>query len=320
MSDQKNKLIPVSHALEPARDWAGSLAKEFVDDLDIAESSKGMYRRSIGRFLGWMMESGVVNPTRLDILRFKKSLENLEANTVANYMAVVQRFFIWTESRNLYPNQAKGIKAGKRPKGFRKDALTADQALSLLRSIGTENFQGKRDFAIVNLLVRTGLRVNEVTEADIDDIGFHDGEQVLWIKGKGRTAKDAFVVLLSETLEPIKSYLNDRVEKVAGAPLFCSLSDRNRGKRLTPRSLSRLVKERLKLAGLGNPRLTAHSLRHTAVTLALKGGASLQEVQAMARHENVTTTMVYAQNLDRIRNSAERKIGSVLSVEDLNKS
>jgi integrase/recombinase XerD len=60
--------------------------------------------------------------------------------------------------------------------------------------------------------------------------------------------------------------------------------------------------------------LTAHCLRHTAVTLALQAGATIQEVQAFARHANINTTLIYAHNIDRIRDAPERKIDALLSI------
>lgn len=80
----------------------------------------------------------------------------------------------------------------------------------------------------------------------------------------------------------------------------------------TRRSISGLVKARLKQAGYNSDRLTAHSLRHTAVTLSLIGGQSLQEVQQFARHINITTTQIYAHNLDRANNKCEETIANAI--------
>ena len=65
--------------------------------------------------------------------------------------------------------------------------------------------------------------------------------------------------------------------------------------------------------GLNSDRLTAHSLRHTAITLALKGGATIQEAQALGRHANINTTLIYAHNIDRLTQAPERKIDVVLN-------
>jgi len=83
---------------------------------------------------------------------------------------------------------------------------------------------------------------------------------------------------------------------------------------MTTRSISRIVKAALKGAGMDSDRLTAHSLRHTAVTLSLLAGASIQEAQSMVRHSNINTTLIYAHNIDRIGKAAERRIDTLLAL------
>lgn len=82
---------------------------------------------------------------------------------------------------------------------------------------------------------------------------------------------------------------------------------------MTTRSVSRIVKDALRDEGISSARLTAHSLRHTAVTFALLGGASVQQAQAMARHASISTTMIYAHNLDRMAAGAEHSVDAYLS-------
>ena len=182
----------------------------------------------------------------------------------------------------------------------------------MLLSIDCSNLQGKRDFAIINLLIRTGLRTIEVIRANIEDIRQESGEAVLWIQGKGRDDKDEFVLLTEGTFKPIRDYLSSRSITDNKEPLFASLSDRNKGNRLTTRSISRIVKNKLKEIGLNNDRLTAHSLRHTAITLALKGGATIQEAQALGRHANINTTLIYSHNINRVTQAPEKKIDVIL--------
>jgi integrase/recombinase XerC/integrase/recombinase XerD len=176
-----------------------------------------------------------------------------------------------------------------------------------------------RDYALINLLIRTGLRTIEVARSNLSDIRQKGGESVLWIQGKGRDTKDEFVVLTKGTKEPIEKYLSSRAKntKRDRSPIFISHSSRNFGSKLTTRSVSRIVKKRLVAVGIDNSRLTAHSLRHTAITLALKGGASIQEAQALGRHANINTTMIYAHNINRIENAPENKIDKLLETLEL---
>lgn len=125
------------------------------------------------------------------------------------------------------------------------------------------------------------------------------------------------MVLTDATLGPIYDYLAARRcegREVVGedSPLFASLSNKTYGKPLSTRSIRQIAKEALRAAGLDSERLTTHSFRHSAVTFALLGGASLQQAQALARHTNLTTTMVYAHNVDRVSQAPERFVDGLL--------
>lgn len=292
----------------------------FLDSLDLKTTSKMTYMRALRPFVAWIREMDVQHrPTREDILHYKQHLESLRlsALTISSYIVVVRRYFEWLESKQWYPNIARSVKGLKRSKGFRKDPLTIQQVISLLENFSIDTPEQKRNFAIINLLIRTGLRTIEIIRADIGDIRQESGESVLWIQGKGRDVKDEFVVLTDDAKYPIDEYLLTRPAKHRrdDDPLFASVSDRNPGSRLTTRTISRIVKECLIKNKIISNRITAHSLRHTAITLALQGGATIQEAQALGRHANVNTTMIYAHNLNRLANAPEKRIDSLLRVK-----
>jgi len=291
------------------------LIAAFLESQDISEASRKTYGRNLKQFTSWIQQNGQGEPGRQTILQFKKDLEaqGLSPYTINSYMVTVRRFYAWAETEGYYRDITRGIKGVKRARGFKKDPLTVSQIKQLLASIDRGSLEGKRDFALLNLLIRTGLRSIEAARADIGDIRQQSGEAVLWIQGKGRTAKDEFALLTPETLNPINLYLQARGKAKENEPLFASVSDRNQGNRLTTRSISRIAKQHLVDIGLDNGRLTCHSLRHTAVTLSLLGGATLQEAQALARHTNINTTQIYAHNINRLAQAPERKIDSLLA-------
>ena len=291
-----------------------SVVSEFMRAQDVSAASKQTYRRQLNRFVLWLHDTGRVSDarglTRSDILAFRDALHDtgLTANTVSGYVSAVRRLFAWLAAEGIYPNIAKDVRSPKRPKGFRRDALAGFQVRQVLASIDTATLTGLRDFALINLLARTALRTVEVARAQRGDLRHQAGELVLWVQGKGRPDKDDFVLLTAEAAQPLQDYLVSRGMPRDTEPLICSHSDRNPGEPLTTRSISRIAKNAFRRAGLDSPRITAHSRRHTAITAALANGASLQQAQAMARHTSVTTTMVYAHNIDRVRNGAEKRI------------
>lgn len=290
------------------------LVDKFLNAQDVSTKSLATYRRTLRKFIDWLENTGKINNldniTREDILDYKKYLQSqdLSPSTISAYLTAVRKLFRWLESKRIYPNIAEDIKGMKKPKGHRKDCLTEEQVKKALDNIDRSTLKGKRNYALFNLLVRTGLRTIEIASAKVGDIRQESGQPVLWIRGKGRNEKDDFVILTDKALNPIREYLSSRESIDEDKPIFISLSNRNFGKKMTTRSISRLIKNILKSINLNSSRYTAHSLRHTAITLAIKGGASPQQAQAMARHSDIKTTMVYFHNLNRIKNGAEKYI------------
>lgn len=282
----------------------------FIASMDVKQSSRDTYKKALTIFTDWLTTRCILNPARQDILAYKDSLKDrgLSSFTISGYIVVVRKFFEYLESTIGYQNVAKGIKGAKRAKGFRKDPLTVEQIRELLNRIDLTSLDGKRDYALLNLMVRTGLRTIEIIRADIEDIRQQSGEAVLWIHGKGRETKDEFVILTQEALNPIYEYLTVRGHAGDGEPLFASVSDRNYNGRLTGRSISRIVKSGLRDIHLDSNRLTAHSLRHTFATIALANGAPLLQVKEAMRHNSVETTMIYAHAMDRVSHGAERYV------------
>ena len=296
----------VNHTEAISVDFA-SLAPDFLAALDVRSNSKRTYERALNRFFAWIITEDITAPERTDVMQYRDALldSGMSSLTVASYLTAVKRFFVWLELEGVCENIATGVKAPKAPQSYRKDPLTDDQVKDLLESVNTEPPQGKRDYAVLNLMLRTGVRTIEVARANIEDIRQHGGQAVLYVHGKGRDGKDEFVVLTREALRPIHSYLKTRGPVRDGDPLFSSCSDRNNGARLSTRSIRRVVKKHLRDIDLDSTRLSAHSLRHTFATNALNNDAPVVQVKDALRHANLETTMRYIRNLNRVSNAAE---------------
>ena len=270
--------------------WRGLVAT-FIATQDVKESSRKLYTRTLSQFFVWLERSSknIQNLTRQDILEYKDWLleQNLSSLTISSYITATRKFFEWAEAEKFYPNIAKGIKTPRRVQAFKKQHLTDSKSSELL-----SHFQNLslRDYAIVNLILRTGLRTIEVVRADIGDITFKGERRILKIWGKGHTEKDDFVVLSDKAYQPIKDYLATRKGAKSGEPLFVSNSDRNIGGRLTTRTISGICKEGLKAIGLDGKEFTAHSLRHTTAVAILKHGGQITDVQSVLRHTSPVTS------------------------------
>lgn len=305
----KQSTIVIAHYIEP-----------FIADQDISLTSRHTYHNALIQFCQWYEEKKITSPSRESILAYKFWLDTkqLSSYTKALYIVVLRRFFLWTEENELYPNISRGIKGIRKfSKSHQKESLSIDMLKKLLSVIDRSTVQGKRDFALINILVRTGLRIKEIVSANIEDICEQRGEMLLWVHGKGRSSKDEFVLLTEQALQSLYEYLQDRRVTSEKEPLFVSVSDRNYGKRLTNFSLSRIIKRRMRSAGIDSKRITAHSLRHTFGVLSMQAGASLYEVQLAMRHTAPTTTQLYLGDIERIKRleaSPERKMSVLLDI------
>jgi integrase/recombinase XerD len=328
-------------------DWRSVVAK-FISGLDVRESSRSLYTRTLSQYFLWIEKTGrdLNSLSREDILEYKDSLlsSGLSALTISSYLVVVRKFYEWTESLLIYPNIAKGIKTPRRKQAFKKQHLPEGKSRELLeysketrpeekirealakldgKEITEEQIQkieshykgiALRDFAIVNLLLRTGLRTIEVVRADIQDITFKGDRRVLLIWGKGHTEKDSFVVLTDKAYLPIREYLNSRKGAKPGDPLFISESRHNKGGRLTTRTISSICKEGLREIGLDGREFTAHSLRHTTAVEILKNGGEITDVQRVLRHTSPATSQIYTESIEeelRLQKSPEALLDNV---------
>ena len=289
------------------------LYTRFIAYLDASPKTVETYSRAIRQFIKYTAEKGIASPTREDVIAYREELRAThKASTVQNYIIAIRLFFQWTEQEGLYPNIAQHIKGEKISKDHKKDYLTSNQIKSILSGIERDTPQGRRDFAIFALMVTGGLRDIEVHRANIEDLRTLGDSTVLYLQGKGRSDKADYIKVPPIVEEAIRASLADREDATGSQPLFVSLSNNSKGGRVSTRSISGIIKKALVKAGFDSDRLTAHSLRHTAVTLSLLGGNSIQEVQQFARHANISTTMIYAHNLDRAKNKCESTIASAI--------
>lgn len=288
------------------------LEARFIAYLDAKPRTIDTYRKALKQFFTYLADNGITRPDRSTIIAYRDSLlADKKPTTVQTYMVTVRLFFRWAAQEGLYPNVADKVKGAKLDKAHKKDALTANQARTILQAIDRDTLAGKRDYAILSLMIGGGLRTVEVARANLEDLGTAGGSAALYIQGKGRDEKTDYVKLPQPVEEAIRDYLKARGKVDSKEALFASTSNNNAGG-MTTRAISGIVKARMQAAGYDSDRLTAHSLRHTAGTLNLLHGGTIQETQQLLRHSNINTTMIYLHNLNRANNHSEERIAAAL--------
>lgn len=273
------------------------------------ENTRRAYRRDIESFFG----SPVVTLEMAASVTFSdvnEAIRALEAEgkspaTLRRHLASLRGFFSWLTALGFLDlNPADRHLVRKIPKSSEDQlvtVLTRDQAQRLLSAVDMAKPTGPRDYALVSTLLNCVLRRSEASSMNVEDLGSSGRHAVLTIRrakgGANQTVK------IPESLSALLTqYIQSR--GYTSGPVWRSYStNQSSGKRLSGSSIYKIVRRLGERAGLP-AQIGAHTLRHTGCTLAIEAGASLQQVQAHARHKNVETTMRYVHQRDRLANSA----------------
>ncbi|MBT8332372.1 MAG: tyrosine-type recombinase/integrase, partial [Deltaproteobacteria bacterium] len=167
--------------------------------------------------------------------------------------------------------------------------LSVDEMFRLLDSIQADTVLDLRNRAIFETLYSSGIRVSELTQMNLADVDFEGA--VIRVLGKGN--RQRIIPVGQKALTAIKAY-RQLLQKKGGpgaasdGPLFLNRFN----KRLTPRSIARILKQLVNAVGLLTP-VSPHALRHTFATHMLDAGADLRAVQEMLGHKSLSTTQKY---------------------------
>ena len=304
------------------------LIQEFITDLDVLERTRYSYKMKLNlwfRFLN-IQKVNVRAPRKADVISYKSHLlsDGKTSTTIDGYLTVVRMFYKWLAEGRIYKevahgefiNIAEGVHSPKRYKGFQKSSLSADQVIQLLDSMPKDTVSEFRDFAIVNFLVRTGVRRCELHRANVGDLVCQNGHWNLKIQRKGHFYKDQVIGLSEAAAVPLHEYiLMCGNEKKPDAPILLNHSRYNHNQRLNIDYISALVKKTLRSIGIDSKEFSSHSLRHTSAVMALRAGASIYEVQKMLGHSSTATTEIYLSSAESemyLINPAISAIGNAL--------
>jgi site-specific recombinase XerD len=264
--------------------------------------TRGTYDRALREFFRWFSDDGHVTFLVEDIERYKRHLtqrKKLSPVSVSTYLTAVRRFCEYlVHAGVLVANPARPVNGNERPRTHSRESLTSEEVDRLLVAVDRADERGRRDFAVILLMLECALSEIEIIRADVGDLVIRNGEAVLAVQGKGRLTKDALVSLPPEVREAIRQYLSTRESTHPSDPLFASAGNRTRGERMTTRGVRDRVNACLERAGIKQGklrRLTPYSLRHTAAARMARRGATAEEIQKRMRLGSLTTAMLYLQ-------------------------
>ncbi|MGC1273388.1 MAG: tyrosine recombinase XerC [Planctomycetaceae bacterium] len=209
--------------------------------------------------------------------------------TIARRLACLRSFFRYCRRENLI--DANPAQALRTPRTGRKlpHFLSTEQVTTLLEVPPATTPAGRRDRAILEVFYSAGLRVAELVGLNLAD---WDGEaSVLRVMGKGRKERIAPIGRYADAALREWVAVRKPAENVPADHRDALFLNRF-GKRLTTRSVARMLEKHLKSAGMDR-KTSPHTLRHTFATHLLDGGADLRSVQELLGHKSLTTTQIY---------------------------
>ncbi|MFM0616370.1 site-specific integrase [Paraburkholderia nemoris] len=179
-------------------------------------------------------------------------------------------------------------------------AISPEYARRALASCDRRRPIGRRDYAILLLLARLGLRGGEVVSLTLDDIDWETG--TLTVHGKG--GQESPLPLLAPVGEAIADYLKNGRADSESRSVFLRINAPIRGFRAA-KAVSNVVRYALERAGIDSPRKGAHQFRHALATQMLRQGSSLAEISEILRHKSPDSTRIYTKvDLDSLRTLA----------------
>jgi len=270
-------------------DYCSTIFSGYTIDLDLIDTN------IIRRFIGSEMEKVYIT---------KKEKKSYHTKTIARRLAAIKSLFNYLYNfEKIKDNPAMHLRTPKTDKNLpvivRENDIVSLMEEPIKNPI-TNEIEGERDHAILEMLYATGLRLNELLSINICDI---DRKSKL-VKVMGKGGKERIVPIGKVALNSIESYLKKLGKSIRSSyedPLFVN----KKGKRLPKRTLQRRIKKYLEVTMGGG---TVHTLRHTFATHLVNSGADILTVKELLGHSSLSSTQHYTRlNLEKIKKVYQEK-------------
>ena len=280
-ADFESAIVRFLRYLKNERNASELTIKSYREDLTILN---GYVIESMGR----SPDPGSITP--LDLRGYVAALHEAgyAPTSISRRLASLRSFFKFAQREGLADsNPAKPL---RNPRKQRKlpHFLTNEEIGKLLAAPKKSAAMGLRDAAMLETLYSAGLRVSELVGINLNDLDLEDG--LVRVRGKGK--KERLAPLGSYAVKALNNWLRKRTphesENVKAGAVFLNKF----GKRLTTRSVGRMLEKYLKETGL-DLRTSPHTLRHSFATHLLNGGADIRSVQELLGHKSLVTTQIY---------------------------
>ncbi len=289
----QNKVSPSIHS--PRQCVENDFDRYLSQERGLSMATRVNYRPFIQRFVSEQFGAQPIQFTHLrakDVIRFVRNHAHKASPKRAGLMvSALRSFFRYLRHRGDITTDLAACVPGIANWQFSSlpKFLQPHQVQQVLNQPDRRTAQGRRDYAILLLLARLGLRACEIVALTLDDLHWETGE--ITVRGKG--SRPAQLPLPPDVGKALAAYLQKDRPACSTRRLFIHLKAPRRGF-ANSIAISSLVARSLKKAGIDSPHTGAHLFRHTLATEMLRQGASLAEIAQLLRHHSFNTTTLYA--------------------------
>ncbi|HEX8997975.1 MAG TPA: tyrosine recombinase [Ktedonobacterales bacterium] len=258
-----------------------------------SENTLGAYRSDLRQLASFVQEQGASNWDEVTpelVAGFIDELNRRQYATtsIARKIAAVKSFFHYLLASGEVSDEPTRDLGAPRVEKYMPAALAHDDVERLLAAVMTDTAAGQRDYAMLQCLYSTGMRVTELVSTDVADLDLARGH----IRCSGRNGRERLLPLRPVAQHALAVYLNDGRHSLVHRTDEASLFLNHHGQRLTRQGFWLIMKGYAKVAGIS--RITPHTLRHSFALEMLGRGVELRTVQELLGHANISTTQIYS--------------------------
>ncbi len=275
-------------------DWIDRFVQHLRVERNASEHTVRAYRKDLEQFAAHLSGTRVERAERISTRHVRAWLaglgqSGLAARSINRKLAAVRTFLKYLVRQGvLARNPAAGLRSPRERRTL-PGVLTEEEAARLLDDTAGSDWFAVRDRAILELFYSAGLRVGELVGLDVADLDLDNG--VVLVRGKGK--KERLAPVGGVAIEALRAWLAVRGRVARDGRWDRSALFLNRyGRRISQRSVARMVQKRARQAGI-DKKLSPHTLRHSFATHMLDRGADIRAVQELLGHELLSTTQVY---------------------------
>ena len=276
-----------------------SVLSEFIQHLkenDFAENTVSGYRFDLEKFFEWYLQSlgeqvELKKLSPLDLINYRQFLLNvrgLQPTTINRRLEALRKLSRWAvQTKRMKSDVTISLKPIKFVRNRQPLGLLENEFHALLRVAGSSNFS-VRNYAIVQLMAQTGLRVSEVADLKMSDVKASERAGTVLVR-QGKGLKEREIPLNASARRAVRSYLETRGQSTSDSVFL-----NQKGEKLSKRMIQSMISQFGKKAKITRISVSAHTLRHTfALNYLKQNPGKIVDLANLLGHESLDTTAVY---------------------------